>query len=64
VILKRYGQPPTEIIQELAPTLELDNDGMPIINENTSNFTMPPIPFFKPPGSNSSANGEEDCSIM
>jgi peroxin-19 len=27
--VQEYGQPPNEIIQEIAPGLELDEDGMP-----------------------------------
>ena len=28
----RFGQPPQDIINEIAPGLELDDDGMPKIN--------------------------------
>lgn len=27
--VQEYGQPPAEIIQEIAPGIELDSDGMP-----------------------------------
>ena len=27
--VQEYGQPPAEIIQEIAPGIELDDDGMP-----------------------------------
>jgi len=31
--VQEYGQPPPEIIKEIAPGLELDADGMPKMNE-------------------------------
>ena len=30
--VQKYGQPPMEIVQEIAPGLELDGDGMPAVN--------------------------------
>lgn len=30
--VQKYGQPPVEIIREIAPGLELDGDGMPAMN--------------------------------
>lgn len=45
---KRYGQPPHEIIQEIAPGLELDNEGMPKFN----------------PLTNGGGINNEDCCIM
>ena len=48
----RYGQPPADIIKELAPGLEFDEEGMPKMDGQ-----MPGMPF--PPGV-----GGEECSIM
>ena len=50
--VQEYGQPPPEIINEIAPGLELDEDGLPKMNGGM----MPPL--F---GGNS---GGEDCRIM
>ena len=56
----RYGQPPTDIIKELAPELEFDDEGMPIMDpmgnggQNMPPF-MPGMPF---PG-----GGGEECCI-
>jgi hypothetical protein len=38
--IQEYGQPPAEIIKELAPGLEFNEDGMPIM-PNMGNSTMP-----------------------
>ena len=46
--VQEFGQPPTEIIQEIAPGLELDDEGMPKLNASG-------LPF---PGN------DEDCRIM
>jgi hypothetical protein len=36
--VQEYGQPPMEIIQEIAPGLELDQDtGMPKLNNGSRN---------------------------
>ena len=56
--VQEYGQPPAEIIQEIAPGLDLDPDGVP-------KFQFPGLggggtgggPL--PPGMN-----EEDCVVM
>lgn len=45
----RYGQPPQEIINEIAPGLELDEDGMPKMNPLESMF---------------GGGGNEECRIM
>ena len=45
----RYGQPPAEIVKELAPGLEFDKDGMPKIDPSAG----APIPGMN-----------EECSIM
>lgn len=49
--LQEYGQPPADIIQELAPDLELDDDG------------MPKIPGFHG-GPDFPNNMNEECIIM
>ncbi len=46
---QRYGQPPQDIVSEIAPGLELDEDGMPKINP------MEGLPF---------GGGNEECTIM
>ena len=48
----RYGQPPADIIKELAPGLEFDEEGMPKMDGQ-----MPGMPF--PPGV-----GGDECSMM
>jgi hypothetical protein len=50
-ILYRYGQPPADIIQELAPDLELDEEGMPKIPDIHGG--MPDM-----------SNMNEECIIM
>ena len=56
--IQEYGQPPVEIIQELAPELEFDAEGMPMFNtgEGRGGGGLPP--FF--PGS---MRGNEQCCI-
>lgn len=46
----RYGQPPAEIIKEIAPGLELDEDGLPKNLDGNGG-----MPF---------SGGDEDCRIM
>ena len=57
--LFRYGQPPQEIINDIAPGLELDEDGMPKMNPfdmlGGAGGGMPPF---------GAGVGEEDCTIM
>lgn len=48
--VQEFGQPPHEIINEIAPGLELDGDGLPKMNG------LPPFLGGK--------SGEEDCRIM
>jgi hypothetical protein len=50
--VQEFGQPPVEIIQEIAPGLELDEDGMPKIGGAGG---MPPFM--------AGANNEE-CRLM
>lgn len=53
--VQEYGQPPPEIIKEIAPGLELDEEGLPIMNNVPGAGGMPP--FMNNPGG-------EDCRIM
>ena len=58
----RYGQPPADIVQELAPGLEFDKEGMPKMNAFAMGGIFPPgmgVPF---PGADM-GDGEQ-CSIM
>jgi peroxin-19 len=48
--VQEYGQPPSEIIQEIAPDIELDANGIPIMGEVDSDG----IPNM----------GQEECQIM
>eukprot|EP00804_Cyclotella_cryptica_P002396 CCRYP_004095-RA/>CCRYP_004095-RA protein AED:0.06 eAED:0.06 QI:178/1/1/1/1/1/2/102/358 len=53
--IQEYGQPPVEIIKELAPELEFDEEGMPIMNPGGA---MPPfMPGMPIPG----GDGEQCC---
>jgi peroxin-19 len=49
--VQEYGQPPAEIIQEIAPGIELDADGVPKMGDSTTDDGIPNI-------------GQEDCRIM
>uniref|UniRef100_A0A7S4AM16 Peroxin-19 n=1 Tax=Pseudo-nitzschia australis TaxID=44445 RepID=A0A7S4AM16_9STRA len=53
--VQEYGQPPPEIINEIAPGLELDEEGLPKIN--MPGGMMPPFMGGGNPG-------EEECLIM
>jgi Pex19 protein family len=48
--VQEYGQPPTELIQEIAPDIELDANGIPKMGEVDSDG----IPNM----------GQEECRIM
>jgi hypothetical protein len=56
----RYGQPPVEIIKELAPELQFDDDGMPIMDPMGGNNGMMP-PFM--PGMPFPGGAGEQCCI-
>jgi peroxin-19 len=68
--LQEYGQPPSELVQELAPDLQFDSDGMPQMDGmNMGGFEglFPPFNSEMMNGMNhdkSSQNSEDDCSIM
>jgi hypothetical protein len=49
----RFGQPPLEIVQEIAPGLELDADGVPKLDGMNGG----PLPPFL-------AGGDDECRIM
>ncbi len=36
--IQRYGQPPPEILQEVAPDLKFNSDGLPIVED----MSLPP----------------------
>jgi peroxin-19 len=52
--IQEYGQPPIEIVNEIAPGLELDDNGIPKM-DNMMNGV--PLPFLSP-------GGDEECRIM
>ena len=57
--IQEYGQPPVEIIKELAPELQFDEEGMPVMdpmNGMGMPGMMPGMPF--PMGG---PNGEQCC---
>ena len=59
--MQECGQPPAEIVKELAPGLEFGPDGMPIMTSMGSGVPMPPIPGMPPfPG----LAGQQNCSIQ
>ena len=60
--VQEYGQPPSEIIQELAPGLQFDSEGMPILNDDGTSAGVPPF-FPFPPGGPGGAPGE-NCCVM
>lgn len=69
--LQEYGQPPSELVQELAPDLQFDSDGMPQMDGmNMGGFEglFPPFNSEMMNGMNhhdkNSPNSEDDCSIM
>jgi len=65
--LQEYGQPPSELVQELAPDLEFDSDGMPKMDGmNMGGLVGLFSPTFNPEMMNgkNNSNSEDDCSIM
>eukprot|EP00590_Aulacoseira_subarctica_P003315 CAMPEP_0172429108 /NCGR_PEP_ID=MMETSP1064-20121228/49094_1 /TAXON_ID=202472 /ORGANISM="Aulacoseira subarctica , Strain CCAP 1002/5" /LENGTH=236 /DNA_ID=CAMNT_0013174281 /DNA_START=86 /DNA_END=796 /DNA_ORIENTATION=+ len=52
--IQEYGQPPSEILQEVAPGLKFDSDGLPVVDNDNL-----PLEGMLPPGLN-----EQDCCIM
>lgn len=51
--IQEFGQPPVEIIKDIAPGIDLDEDGMPIFDSKSG---LPP--FFTQVGK------DEECNIM
>jgi peroxin-19 len=52
--IQEYGQPPVEIVRELAPELEFDEEGMPILDPlGNSGGGLPPFMM--------GMGGEEQC---
>ena len=59
--IQEFGQPPVEIIQELAPELKFDEEGMPMMMDPTSMMMGGGgMPGF-PPGMMGGPNGEQCC---
>jgi len=62
--VQQYGQPPAEIIKELAPGLEFNEEGMPIMpgmGQTTMPSQMPGMPGIPFP---ESAPDGQPCSVM
>lgn len=59
--IQEYGQPPVEIIRELAPELKFDEEGMPVMDVmgDGSGGMMPGMPFPMMGG----GTGAEQCCI-
>lgn len=59
--LQRFGQPPVDIIKELAPELNFDDEGVPIMDAAGMSAMegMPGMPGMMPP-----FTGNEQCAIM
>ena len=55
--IQEYGQPPIEIVNEIAPGLELDDNGLPKMDGSVGG-----LPPFMTGGGN--GNGDEECRIM
>jgi hypothetical protein len=53
-------------MKELAPELQLDKDGMPIIEDGGGGMPagMPPFPFMSMPGGKGPSDDPDDCCIM
>ena len=65
--LQEYGQPPSELVQELAPDLEFDSDGMPKMDGmNMGGFEglFPPSFNSEMMNGKNDIHSEDDCSIM
>ena len=57
--IQEYGQPPVEIIKDLAPELEFDDEGMPIMDPMSGGGGG--IPPMMMPGMMSGAGNEQCC---
>lgn len=59
--MQECGQPPAEIVKELAPGLEFGPNGMPLMANMGAGVPMPPVPGMPPfPG----MDGKEGCTLM
>ena len=57
--IQEYGQPPVEIIKDLAPELEFDDEGMPIMDPMSGGGGgLPPMMM---PGMMGGAGNEQCC---
>lgn len=57
--MQQYGQPPSDIIKELAPGLQFSPDGMPLMPNMGSGF-----PAMQMPGMEGQDPSQAPCSIM
>ena len=64
--LQQYGQPPADIIKDLAPGLQFDENGMPIMPNMGSGMMpeMPGGPNMPNLGEATTAMANGQCSIM
>ena len=56
--VQEYGPPPSDMIQAMAPGIELDDNGVPIMNATTSTNSPATFPPF------GTTNTDEECQIM
>jgi len=61
--IQEYGQPPVEIIKELAPELQFDEEGMPVMDVMGGGGGMPGMMPGMPFPMMGGANGAEQCCI-
>lgn len=61
--IQEYGQPPVEIIKELAPELQFDEEGMPVMDVVGGGGGMPGMMPGMPFPMMGGANGGEQCCI-
>jgi peroxin-19 len=61
--MQECGQPPSEIIKELAPGLEFGPDGMPVM-PNMGPGMMPGMPNLGGPGGMPTGPDGQPCTIM
>ena len=59
--MQECGQPPAEIVKELAPGLEFGPNGMPLMANMGPGVPMPGIPGMPAFGG---AGGQEGCNVM
>ena len=59
--IQEYGQPPVDIIKDLAPELEFDEEGMPIMDPTGGGGMMPGMIPGMPGGMPFPGGGEQCC---